>query len=81
MKYFAHRGIIDNELENCNEGIINTIKSSEYDGVEVDLRLTYDKKVVLIHDKDTRRISREKLIISDTEYNNINTFYTDIQKI
>ena len=69
MKYFAHRGVIHNELENSNEGIINTIKSSEYDGIEVDLRLTYDKKVILIHDKHTRRISKEKLIISETEYN------------
>ena len=69
MKYFAHRGIIDNELENSKEAVINTLNSSNYDGIEVDLRLSYDKKVILIHDKDTRRISREKLIISDTEYN------------
>jgi glycerophosphoryl diester phosphodiesterase len=69
MKYFAHRGIIDNELENSKEAVIHTLTSADYDGIEVDLRLTYDKKVVLIHDKDTRRISREKLIISKTEYN------------
>ena len=69
MKYFAHRGIIDNELENSKEAVINTLTSGDYDGIEVDLRLTYDKKVVLIHDKHTRRISKEKLIISDTEYN------------
>jgi len=69
MKYFAHRGIINNELENSNQAVINTLTSGDYDGIEVDLRLTYDKKVVLIHDKHTRRISKEKLIISDTEYN------------
>lgn len=69
MKYFAHRGIIDNELENSKEAVIHTLNSSNYDGIEVDLRLTYDKKVILIHDKDTRRISREKLIVSKTEYN------------
>lgn len=69
MKYYTHRGIIDNELENSKEAVINTLNSSDYDGIEVDLRLTYDKKVILIHDKDTRRISREKLIISKTEYN------------
>ena len=69
MKYFAHRGIIDNELENSKEAVIHTLTSVDYDGIEVDLRLTYDKKVVLIHDKDTRRISREKLIVSKTEYN------------
>lgn len=69
MKYFAHRGIIDNELENSKEAVIHTLASVDYDGIEVDLRLTYDKKVILIHDKDTRRISREKLIVSKTEYN------------
>ena len=69
MKYFAHRGIIENELENSNEAIIKTLTSDKYDGIEIDLRLTHDKKVVLIHDKHTRGISKEKLVISDTEYN------------
>ena len=69
MKYFAHRGIIEKELENSSDAIIKTLTSDKYDGIELDLRLTHDKKVVLIHDKHTRRISKEKLIISDTEYN------------
>ena len=69
MKYFAHRGIIEKELENSSDAIIKTLTSDKYDGIEVDLRLTHDKKVVLIHDKHTRRISKERLIISDTEYN------------
>ena len=53
-KYFAHRG----ESFNAPENTIQSIKLAwinNADGVEIDIRLTSDNKIVVIHDRNTRR--------------------------
>jgi len=69
MKYFAHRGITNNEMENSRQAILNTFMSSKYAGVEIDLRMTSDKNVVLCHDTNTRRLSKKTYNINNTPYN------------
>lgn len=68
MKYFAHRGIINNEIENSKHAILNTFTSNDYNGVEIDLRMTHDKKIILFHDESTKRISNKNFKINDTQY-------------
>ena len=51
MKYIIHRGITsDNVMENTYESIKRAIRDKESMGVEFDIRLTKDKKIVLSHD-------------------------------
>ena len=51
MKYIIHRGITSNNIkENTYLSIRNTLYNKEASGVEFDIRLTKDKKIVLSHD-------------------------------
>ena len=68
MEYYAHRGIIKNELENSKEAIINSLESEDYNGIEIDLRLSQDKEIILVHDENTSRISNEIFFISELKY-------------
>lgn len=49
MEFIAHRGNIGNQVENNIEGILKALTFSYIDGVEVDVRMTQDKKFVLSH--------------------------------
>ncbi|MCD4832188.1 MAG: hypothetical protein K8R31_00185 [Bacteroidales bacterium] len=62
----AHRGESFNAPENTLSSI-NLAWKNEADAVEVDIRLTKDNKVVVIHDAHTRRVSRKLRWISNTE--------------
>ena len=49
MKLIAHRGLTNENIkENTLEAFINAIENN-YDGIELDLRLTKDKKIVCLH--------------------------------
>lgn len=51
MKYIIHRGIISKKIkENSYESIKNAIRDNSSFGVEFDIRLTKDMKIVLSHD-------------------------------
>lgn len=51
MKYIIHRGITSNNIkENSYLSIRNAMYDKESSGVEFDIRLTKDKKIVLSHD-------------------------------
>lgn len=53
MKYIIHRGIIsDKVMENSYTSIKRALKDSESLGVEFDIRLTKDDKIVLSHDSN-----------------------------
>ena len=50
MKIIAHRGNDGIHKENSLESIINNLHSNYVDGVEIDIRLTKDKKIIINHD-------------------------------
>lgn len=49
MNFIAHRGLVNNTKENSYESLINGLESSQYVGVETDVRMTKDKEFVLYH--------------------------------
>ena len=52
MKLISHRGLNNHEYkENSREAIISSLNEDYIAGVEIDIRLTKDKKLVLYHDK------------------------------
>ena len=50
MKIIAHRGNDGIHKENSLEAIINSLNSKYTNGVEFDVRLTKDKKIIINHD-------------------------------
>ncbi len=63
----AHRGLVTtNNKDNSYKAVYNALMSNKYDGVEIDLRITKDKKLVLVHDP----IYKNKLI-KNTNYNKL----------
>ena len=50
MKIIAHRGNDNLHKENSLEAIINSLNKKYVDGVELDIRLTKDKKLIVSHD-------------------------------
>lgn len=50
MKIIAHRGNDKIHKENSLEAIINSLKQTYTNGVELDIRLTKDKKIIIHHD-------------------------------
>lgn len=56
MIKIAHRGYVSkNNLENSNNAILEAIKLG-YDMIEIDIRETKDKRIVLNHDEDLKRV-------------------------
>jgi glycerophosphoryl diester phosphodiesterase len=63
----AHRGNSSYAPENT----MASVQSGwivQADAVEVDVHLTADGKIAVIHDKDTQRIAGEKLVVADSSY-------------
>lgn len=57
-KIIAHRGIYNNKIkENTYLAIFNAFNNKYIYGVEFDIRLTKDNKIVIIHDKTINRTS------------------------
>ncbi len=50
MKIIAHRGFHDKYKPNTKEALISALEKEYIDGIEFDIRLTKDKKIVIIHD-------------------------------
>lgn len=67
-KYYAHRGLFDNEVIPENSlSAFERAKEKGY-GVELDVRLTGDGKVVVFHDPTLERMCGEKITVSDASY-------------
>jgi len=70
---FGHRGsptkITENTIESFEESINQGV-----DGLEFDVRLTKDKKIVIFHDEDLRRLLRVNLKIKDLNYNQVKKY-------
>jgi len=54
----AHRGLNNKKYkENTKEAIINSLKQDYIKGIKIDIRLTKDNKIVVIHDSTINRTS------------------------
>ena len=61
----AHRGASYDAPENTIAAV-NLAWEKDADAVEVDVHLSLDKRIMVIHDKDTRRTSGTKMLVGDT---------------
>lgn len=62
MIKIAHRGASGHTLENTSKSFKKAL-SLDTDGVEFDVRFTKDKKIVLIHDKDLKRVTNHSGLV------------------
>lgn len=65
MKIIGHRGAAGLELENTLAGL-RRAKELGVDGIEIDVRLTSDNKLVLCHDADISRVSDSRLRVASS---------------
>jgi glycerophosphoryl diester phosphodiesterase len=65
MIIYGHRG---NEI-NYTENTMDAIKNSKYEGIEIDVRLTKDKVIVLHHDDSYKRIYDFNYKVNELKYN------------
>ncbi len=68
--FLAHRGANTVHLENTMEAFLHAQKNGA-DGIECDLQLSQDNQVVVFHDPNTKRLSRQNLIINQSTYKNL----------
>lgn len=61
-KIIAHRGAAGVALENSHESLRKAI-ASRADMIELDVRLTADDKLVVIHDASTGRVATENVVV------------------
>ena len=73
--YFAHRGLFDNESnhpENSIEAFKTAVKN--HYGIELDIQLTKDKKVVVVHDESLKRNCRIDKTIQECTYEELQKY-------
>lgn len=71
MQLIAHRGLTNESIkENTILSFLNAIKNN-YDGIELDIRLTKDKELVCLHDKMINRTSSGKGNINNLTYKEV----------
>ena len=73
--YFLHRGYFDNIKipENSLEAFI-LAKKLKYN-IELDVRLTKDKKIIVFHDHNLKRMCGVNKIVEDCTYNELMNYY------
>ena len=74
MLLISHRGYISKYPENSLEGIKYAFNLSEIDGVEFDVRITKDRKFVLIHDFFIDRVSDGSGAVNKLKYKTLLKF-------
>lgn len=79
LQYVAHRGASFFAPENTLAAV-NLAWILNCDAVECDVRLTRDNKIVLFHDKDTKRLTEENYLISETNYSKLNNLTIKLVK-
>ena len=68
MQLIAHRGLTTKDIkENTINSFKNAIKNG-YDGIELDVRLTKDKKIVVIHNNLINKTSNGVGSVNDYTY-------------
>jgi len=63
--YIAHRGASYDAPENTLVSV-KLAWQKNADAVEIDVHLSKDNRIIVIHDKDTKRTSGEKLVVKET---------------
>ena len=67
IKMIAHRGVSGLERENtCPAFVVAGVKS--YYGVETDVHITKDGKVIVVHDDDLKRVAGLDMCVEQTDY-------------
>lgn len=66
IKVLAHRGNHDSKYnQNTKDALISALECHYIDGVELDVRMTKDKKIVIIHDPLINNVSDGAGIVKD----------------
>lgn len=73
VKMVAHRGVSKLEKENTLSAFIAAGNRS-YFGIETDVHVTKDDKIIVIHDDTTGRVAEIDVVVEDS-------FYDDLRKI
>lgn len=72
VKVIAHRGLSGIETENTNSAFVAAGNRS-YFGIETDIHVTLDEKFIVIHDKETVRVSDTVVNVEETAYYELRT--------
>ena len=70
VRIIGHRGASDDAPENTISSIKEAFTQGA-DGIEVDVRLTKDKRVICLHDKNTLRTTGLSLDVKNSDYEEI----------
>lgn len=77
--FIAHRGLSGIELENTNSAFVAAANRS-YFGIETDVHITSDGKLLVFHDSTTGRLSDKNLTIEKTDYKTLKSLNLIPQK-
>ncbi len=81
MELIAHRGLYNSDIkENTMEAFINAINNN-YDGIELDIRYTKDKEIVVLHDSFINRTSNGKGKLSAYSYKDLKKYNFGSKKV
>lgn len=67
----GHKGHPSTALENSKESILNAINLSELDGIEIDVKITKDKKLILMHNATLNHINKKRGLITKKTYDEL----------
>jgi len=74
MQLIAHRGLYNKDIkENTIEAFLNAVNNN-YDGIELDVRYTKDKEIVVLHDSFINRTSDGKGKLSNYTYKDLKKY-------
>lgn len=65
VKMVAHRGVSGLEMENTNAAFVAAGNRS-YFGIETDIHVTKDKKIVVIHDDNLKRVAGVDKVVEES---------------
>ena len=81
MQLIAHRGLHNKDIkENTIDAFLNAINNN-YDGIELDIRYTKDKEIVVLHDSFINRTSNGKGKLSNYNYKDLKKYNFGSKKI
>lgn len=70
IKTISHRGLPSKFCENSVEALCEKLHN-RWDGVELDVQFTLDKKIVIFHDETLKRIYQVDHTVTNTTYDDI----------
>ncbi len=64
----AHRGLSGLEKENTNAAFVAAGNREKYYGIETDVHVTADGRIIVIHDDNTKRVGIDELSVEGSTY-------------